>query len=109
MTTTAKKTVKPAAKKTVKPTAKKTAAQQATVTTATDPSFRFSTQSTKDSMKTSILNHLRFTLARHPENASQDEWWTATCYAVRDRVLDRFMKTQGVHHEKKVRRLLFES
>lgn len=33
----------------------------------------------------------------------------ATCYAVRDRVLDRFMKTQGVHHQKKVRRAYYLS
>jgi len=60
-------------------------------------------------MKTSILNHLRYTLARHPQSATKDEWWTATCYAVRDRLLDRFMKTQAVHHEKKVRRAYYLS
>ena len=72
-------------------------------------SFRFCTEATKDSIKSSILNHLRFTLARHPESATQDEWWTATSYAVRDRILDRFMKTQEVHHEKKVRRAYYLS
>ncbi|HBR66638.1 MAG TPA: glycogen phosphorylase, partial [Opitutae bacterium] len=96
MTTTAKKKAKPATKK--------TAANSASASKASEPSFRFSTATSTDSIKTSILNHLRFTLARHPEKASQDEWWTATCYAVRDRVLDRFMKTQAVHNEKKVRR-----
>ena len=60
-------------------------------------------------MKTSILNHLRYTLARHPESAARDEWWTATCYAVRDRLLDRFMKTQAIHHRKKVRRAYYLS
>ena len=73
------------------------------------PSFRFGTGMSKDSLKDSILNHLRFTLARHPESATADEWWTATSYAVRDRILDRFMKTQAVHHEKKVRRAYYLS
>jgi starch phosphorylase len=101
MTTTAKKRAKPAAKK--------TAANSASVSKTLEPSFRFNTAATTDSIKTSILNHLRYTLARHPESASQDEWWMATCHAVRDRILDRFMKTQGVHHEKKVRRAYYLS
>ncbi len=72
-------------------------------------SFRFGTESSKDSIKSSILDHLRFTLARHPESATADEWWTATSYAVRDRILDRFMKTQAVHHEKRVKRAYYLS
>lgn len=88
---------------------KKSAAKKASLTKGANNSFRFNVGNSKDSMKLSILNHLRFTLARHPENASRDEWWTATCYAVRDRLLDRFMKTQAVHHEKKVRRAYYLS
>ena len=72
-------------------------------------SFRFNTESTKEAIKTSILDHLRLTLARHPESATPDEWWTATSYAVRDRILDRFMKTQAVHNENKVRRAYYLS
>lgn len=83
---------------------KKTSAKKASDKKMPSKAFRFDVGATKDSMKTSILNHLRYTLARHPESATDDEWWTATCYAVRDRLLDRFMKTQEVHHEKKVRR-----
>lgn len=60
-------------------------------------------------MKDSILNHLQYTLARHPASATRDEWWTATCFAVRDRLLARFMKTQAVHHEAKVRRAYYLS
>nr|WP_233246051.1 glycogen/starch/alpha-glucan phosphorylase [Coraliomargarita sinensis] len=60
-------------------------------------------------MKTSILNHVQYTLARHPESAEPDEWWLATCYAVRDRILDRFMETQRVHHQQKVRRAYYLS
>ena len=63
----------------------------------------------KDTLKVSILNHLRYTLARHPESAKKDEWWLATSNAVRDRLLDRFMKTQKSHHAKKVRRAYYLS
>ncbi len=88
---------------------KKSSTKKAAAKKSALKSFRFDVESDKDSIKASILNHLRFTLARHPESATQDEWWTATCYAVRDRLLDRFMKTQAVHHEKKVRRAYYLS
>lgn len=88
---------------------KKSSAKKTSAAKVADKAFRFDVGSSKDSIKTSILNHLRFTLARHPESATQDEWWTATCYAVRDRLLDRFMKTQEVHHEQKVRRAYYLS
>ena len=77
--------------------------------TSTGKSFRFEVGADKESMKISILNHLRFTLARHPECATKDEWWTATSNAVRDRLLERFMKTQATHNEKKVRRAYYLS
>lgn len=77
--------------------------------TSTGKSFRFEVGTDKESMKISILNHLRFTLARHPECATKDEWWTATCNAVRDRLLERFMNTQATHNEKKVRRAYYLS
>ena len=116
---TAKKASKPAAEKTAKVTRKsakkslKVSSRPNAVHTvpphSTEEAFRFTVGSSADSMKTSILNHLRYTLARHPESAARDEWWTATCYAVRDRLLDRFMKTQAIHHQKKVRRAYYLS
>ncbi|MFP4261299.1 MAG: glycogen/starch/alpha-glucan phosphorylase [Opitutales bacterium] len=76
---------------------------------ASSSKVRFDLGMDKDSLKKSILNHLRFTLARHPESATKDEWWLATSNAVRDRLLDRFMKTQGTHNAKKVRRAYYLS
>jgi len=77
--------------------------------TAADTKVRFNVGTDEETMKSSILNHLHYTLARHPESAAKDEWWTATCLAVRDRILDRFMETQKVHHEQKVRRAYYLS
>ena len=115
----AKKALKSAVNKTAKPAAKKAkktlkaAARPKTVHTIPphggSEAFRFQVGSSTESVKESILNHLRYTLARHPESATRDEWWTATCYAVRDRLLDRFMKTQATHHRKKVRRAYYLS
>ena len=60
-------------------------------------------------LKESILRHLRLTLARHLRNASKREIWMATCYAVRDRVIDRFIETQQKHSESKTRRVYYLS
>ncbi len=97
------------AKKTAGKTKPTTAAPAAAGKSAATKSFRFSTGGSKDSIKQSILNHLQYTLARHPGSANRNEWWTATSLAVRDRLLHRFMKTQAVHHEKKVRRAYYLS
>jgi starch phosphorylase len=73
------------------------------------PDGRFCLDSDEAALEQSILDHLRFTLARHTEEASYDEWWTATCYAIRDRLLDRFMKTQRAHAQNKARRAYYLS
>ena len=73
------------------------------------PDGRFCLDSDESALKQSILDHLHFTLARHVEDASTDEWWTATCYAIRDRLLDRFMKTQRAHVRNKARRAYYLS
>ena len=61
------------------------------------------------SLKESILRHLRLTLARHLKNATKQEIWMATCYAVRDQVIDRFIRTQEKHSETKTKRVYYLS
>ena len=75
------------------------------------PPFSKSETSLKstDCLKKSILSHLRLTLARHLKNASKQEIWMATCYAVRDQVIDRFIRTQEKHSEAKTRRVYYLS
>ena len=92
-----------------KTTTKKTAVAKTKSAKSPRNGFKFQIDSDTASLKVSILNHLRFTLARHAENARPQEWWTATCFAVRDRLLDRFMTTQETHHKKKVRRAYYLS
>ena len=70
---------------------------------------RFCLDGDAAALRQSILDHLHFTLARHENDASQDEWWLATCHAIKDRLLDRFMKTQREHNKSQVRRAYYLS
>lgn len=60
-------------------------------------------------VKSAILRHLRFSLARDPSTATKRDWWMATAKAANDYILDRMLATQGVHARKKVRRVYYLS
>lgn len=62
-----------------------------------------------ETLKESILRHLNLTLARDPDSANQHDWWLAVTYAVRDRLLTRFMRTQRAHNENNTRRMYYLS
>ena len=91
---------------TKKTTQKSTRASKAA---AQEPGFNFNTDATPEGLKTSILNHLKLTLARDTATATKRDWWIATCHAVHDRILERFIRTMGVHNEKNVRRVYYLS
>ena len=71
--------------------------------------LRFSLARDSGCLKESILNHLRYTLARDTDTANHNDWWLAVCHTVRDRILDRFIKTQDKHHNENVRRCYYLS
>ena len=54
-------------------------------------------------IKKAIEGHLRLTLARHLDNATRREVWTATCFVVREKIIDRFIETQAAHNREKTR------
>ena len=62
-----------------------------------------------DSLKASIVNHLRFTLGAYVESASPNDWWVATCLTVRDRVMDGATKSRTLHRQSGVRRVHYLS
>lgn len=66
-------------------------------------------QNTPESLKVSITNHLRFTLGAYVQTAGLNDWWVATCMAVRDRVQDLSTRTRTLHREKCVRRVHYFS
>jgi len=72
-------------------------------------SFHFNTKTSVEGLKDSILNHLKFTLARDTASATRRDWWIATCHAVHDRILERFIRTMGVHNDNNVRRVYYLS
>ena len=71
--------------------------------------FKFNVESTAAGLKTSIANHLKFTLARDPGTATKRDWWIACCHAIHDRILERFIKTMGAHNDQNARRVYYLS
>ena len=78
-----------------------------------EPSTAYSKTSSDSNMvedlKSSILRQLQVNLARSAKSASSQEVWTAVCLAVRERIMDRYMKTQQTHLESDVRRVHYLS
>lgn len=62
-----------------------------------------------EEIKQSIQNHLTFSLARVPDNATRRDWWVAASLAVRDRVLDKMIRTLAEHNRQNVRRVYYFS
>jgi glycogen phosphorylase len=60
-------------------------------------------------IKQSIKNHLTFSLARNLSTASRRDWWVAASLSVRDRILDKMIRTMGVHNRQNVRRVYYLS
>jgi len=79
--------------------------------TASGPVGRteFSVEGSTNGLKISMLNHLKFTLARDIRSARPRDWWLCLCLSVRDRILERFITTQGTHNRKNVRRVYYLS
>ncbi|HEX9781395.1 MAG TPA: glycogen/starch/alpha-glucan phosphorylase [Opitutaceae bacterium] len=73
------------------------------------PSINFNVGGSVDDVQRSISNHLKFTLARDLSTATLRDWWTCTALAVRDRILERMIRTQGAHNQKNVKRVYYLS
>ena len=85
----------------------KHSAQAPTVTE--NRGFKFNIESTADGIRTSILNHLKYTLARDTDTATRGDWWMSTCLAVRDRIMERFIATMAAHNDANTRRVYYLS
>ncbi|MDR0740288.1 MAG: glycogen/starch/alpha-glucan phosphorylase [Puniceicoccales bacterium] len=69
----------------------------------------FFIKTTVNELKETILHHLECRLAREQTSASPYEWWLAACYTIRDKILNRYIKTQRAQHESDIRRLYYLS
>ena len=62
-----------------------------------------------DSLKQTILDHLRHTLAHNPDTALRHDWWEAVSLTVRDRIMDRASLTRFAHRGENCRRVYYLS
>ncbi len=69
----------------------------------------FSIKVTTAEFKACILRHLEQSIARDPQSATNQAWWTATVLSVRELILKRFIATQSVHHDNNTRRVYYLS
>lgn len=63
----------------------------------------------RQTMKESILHHLRYTLVHLPQQATARDWWLALSLAIRDRITDDMSVTQIAHNRDNVRRVYYLS
>lgn len=92
-----------------KKTASKKTAKKAAQPAESSPAFNFSVDDSVEGIKTSILNHLTYSIARDTKTATQHDWWLATSYALRDRIMHQFIGTQDRHYAANTRRCYYLS
>jgi starch phosphorylase len=75
----------------------------------TNPKFQPHFEPSSRSMKEGILYHLKFSLAHDTGSATKRDWWLATSKAIHERIIDRMIATQAVHHNQDVKRVYYLS
>ncbi|NLQ17436.1 glycogen/starch/alpha-glucan phosphorylase [Marinomonas sp. M1K-6] len=73
------------------------------------PDGAFHGVASRQSMKESILHHLRYTMVNLPQQATPRDWWLALSLAIRDRITDDMSATQIAHNRDNVRRVYYLS
>ncbi len=67
------------------------------------------TEACREEIKSVILRHLKYSLARDPKTATSHDWWIATAKALNEFILERMLKTQEAHAQVKARRMYYLS
>jgi starch phosphorylase len=62
-----------------------------------------------ESLKRSIANKLMFTVGKNPNAARPEDWLHAAAYAVRDQLVERWMKTTRGQYDQDVKRVYYLS
>ena len=62
-----------------------------------------------DSLKQSIANKLIFTVGKNASVARPEDWMHAAAYAVRDRLVERWMRTTHAQYDQDVKRVYYMS
>ena len=100
---------KSAARRPVKPAPKAKAVAQAAVKKPAPVASAAPGVPSVAAFREAILRHLKSTFARDPITATRNDWWSATCMAARDLMLERYIATQSVHASENVRRVYYLS
>lgn len=79
------------------------------MSTTKGSTINLSSLASSQDLQQSIQQHLRYTLAHAPKQATLRDWWLSTSLAIRDRIMDRLVATQDAHNENNVRRLYYLS
>ena len=65
--------------------------------------------STTDSIKCAFESHLRFTLAKDQYSSNDHDRYVALAMTVRDRLVDRWIRTSQTYHDRNVKRVYYLS
>ena len=60
---------------------------------AADKALRVRTGLTAEALGQAVLDNLHYVLAKVPQHATRNDWYMALAYAVRDRILDGYIRT----------------
>jgi len=82
---------------------------KSTKTTKTKENCKFYTRASASEMKDAILFNLETMLARDLKTANERDWWQSTAFAIRDILMDRFIKTMARQNKCNCRRLYYLS
>jgi len=67
------------------------------------------TSLTSEALERAVFEHLRFTLAKDLASATPHDLYVAVSHAVRDRLIDRWMRTQRTYADRDVKRVYYLS
>lgn len=69
----------------------------------------FKANALKNELQREIVRHLQCFLAREQNSATTYDWLVAIILVLREKVLEKFIKTQKKHHDNNVRRIYYMS
>ncbi len=61
----------------------------------------------RESLRKSLSNHLIYALGKDPITAIHRDWFQTTAYAVRERLIERWMETMRSYHRSDAKRAHF--
>ncbi|MBW7851875.1 MAG: glycogen/starch/alpha-glucan phosphorylase [Rhodospirillales bacterium] len=67
------------------------------------------TANDREAVKRSLLNHLIHSVGKDPEYATSRDWFIAAAFAVRDRLIERWMQSMRSYYERDSRRIYYLS